>query len=94
MSLPSSQNSAIVLLRGNVLINGSSAMNRQGQIAILSPSGETVLLQAKEESLLVALSGKPLNEPVASYGPFVMNTESELQQAFQDYRAGLMGHVR
>lgn len=93
LRLPSSQNSAIVLLRGDVLVNGSSALKGEAQIALLSPSGESVLLEAKAESLLLVLSGEPLKEPVASYGPFVMNTESELKQAFDDYRAGRMGHL-
>jgi hypothetical protein len=94
LNLPAGQNSAIVLLRGDVVVNGSSALKGEAQIATLSPSGDTVLLEAKAESLLLILSGEPLNEPVASYGPFVMNTEAELRQAFADYRAGRMGHVR
>ena len=93
LRLKAGQNSAVVLLRGDVLVNGSSALKGEAQIALLSPSGESVLLEAKAESLLLVLSGEPLNEPVAGYGPFVMNTESELRQAFEDYRAGRMGHV-
>jgi redox-sensitive bicupin YhaK (pirin superfamily) len=91
LTLPA--NSAIVLLRGDAVVNGSSALKGEAQIAPLSPSGESVSLEAKAESLLLALSGEPINEPVASYGPFVMNTETELRQAFEDYRAGRMGHV-
>ncbi len=86
-------NSAIVLLRGEVAVNGSSLLKGEVQIAPLSVSGESVLLEAKTESLLLVLSGEPLKEPVASYGPFVMNTEAELRQAFADYRAGRMGHI-
>lgn len=93
LKLKAGQNSAIVLLRGDVAVNGSSELKGEARIAPLSSSGESVLLEAKAESLLLVLSGEPLDEPVASYGPFVMNTESELKQAFEDYRAGRMGHV-
>jgi|SRR5438105_1998013 len=93
LSLPAGQNSAIVLLRGNVVVNGASALRGEAQIAPLSSLGESIELAAKEPSLLLVLSGEPINEPVASYGPFVMNTEAELRQAFEDYRAGRMGHV-
>lgn len=94
LTLKAGQNSAIVLLRGDVVINGSSSLRGEARIAPLSLSGESVLLEANAESLLLILSGESLNEPVASYGPFVMNTESELKQAFADYRAGRMGRVR
>lgn len=93
LSLPSDHNAAMVLLRGDVIVNGSSALKGEAQIAPLGPSGESVELEAKAQSLLLVLSGEPINEPVASYGPFVMNTEAELRQAFEDYRAGRMGHV-
>jgi redox-sensitive bicupin YhaK (pirin superfamily) len=52
-----------------------------------------VLLDAKTQSLVLVLSGEPIHEPVASYGPFVMNTDAELRQAVEDYRAGKMGRV-
>lgn len=93
LRLPVEQNSVIVLLRGEILVNGSATMRGEAQIARLSPSGETVQLQAKSQSLVLVLSGEPIHEPVASYGPFVMNTEAELRQAVEDYRAGKMGRV-
>jgi redox-sensitive bicupin YhaK (pirin superfamily) len=91
--LPVGHNSAIVLLRGEVVVNASGALKGAAQIAPLSASGETVVLEAKAESLVLVLSGEPIQEPVASYGPFVMNTQAELRQAFEDYRAGKMGRV-
>lgn len=94
LNLPNGQNSALVLLRGDIVVNGAVNVKGEAQIATLSPSGESVLLEAKTESLILALSGEPLNEPVASYGPFVMNTEAELRQAFEDYRAGRMGRLQ
>jgi redox-sensitive bicupin YhaK (pirin superfamily) len=93
LSLPVGHNSAIVLLRGEVVVNGSSTLKGIAQVAPLSASGETVLLEAKAQSLVLILSGEPINEPVASYGPFVMNSQAELRQAAKDYRAGRMGRV-
>jgi quercetin 2,3-dioxygenase len=93
LSLPEGHNSATVLLRGSVLVNGS-AIDAEAQWALLSPGGESVQVEAKEDSILLVLSGEPIGEPVASYGPFVMNTQAELRQAVEDYRAGRMGHLR
>ena len=93
LSLPIGQNSAIVLLRGEVVVNGSATLKGSAQIAPLSASGETVLLEAKEDSLVLILSGEPINEPVASYGPFAMNTQAEIRQAVEDFQAGKMGRL-
>jgi len=68
LSLPVGHNSAIVLLRGEVVVNGSSTLKGIAQVAPLSTSGEIVLLEAKAQSLVLVLSGEPINEPVASYG--------------------------
>ncbi|MGH9631291.1 MAG: pirin family protein [Bryobacteraceae bacterium] len=92
LNLPAGHNAAVVLLRGDVLVNGA-AITGEAQVAALSRTGEGVQLQAKAQSLILVLSGEPINEPVASYGPFVMNTETEIRQAFEDYKAGRMGHV-
>jgi redox-sensitive bicupin YhaK (pirin superfamily) len=51
------------------------------------------LIEAKEDTNLLILSGEPINEPVFSYGPFVMNTRDEIMQAVQDYNDGKMGHL-
>ncbi len=93
LRLPIGHNSAIVLLRGEIVVNGSATLKGAAQVALLSTSGENLLLEAKQQSLVLVLSGEPINEPVASYGPFVMNTQAELRQAFEDYRAGKMGRV-
>ena len=49
--------------------------------------------EALQDSALLLLNGLPLNEPIVGYGPFVMNSESEIRQAMNDYRAGRMGHL-
>lgn len=65
----------------------------EARIATLSQSGSGVVVEAKEDSTLLVLSGEPIQEPVASYGPFVMNTREELVQAVEDYKAGKMGQL-
>jgi redox-sensitive bicupin YhaK (pirin superfamily) len=92
-ALPEGQSMALVLLRGAVTVNGGSVLRGEAQIAVLGREGATVAIQGEEESLVLLLGGEPINEPVASYGPFVMNTQDELRQAVADYRAGRMGRL-
>jgi hypothetical protein len=91
--LPAGQNAALVLLKGDASVNSSHPFKGEAQIALLGAAGERVSLDAKQDTVLLVLSGEPINEPVASYGPFVMNTQQELRQAVEDYRTGKMGHL-
>jgi redox-sensitive bicupin YhaK (pirin superfamily) len=63
------------------------------EMAVMEREGDTLQLQATEDCKLLLLSGQPLHEPVVGYGPFVMNTEQEIHQAFADFRAGKMGAI-
>lgn len=65
---------------------------RDGQLAILG-AGDAVRLSASTKARLLLLAGVPLKEPVARYGPFVMNTELELVQAVRDFQSGRMGEI-
>lgn len=93
LELPEGQNSAVVLLRGSIALNADAAVTGEAKLAILNHEGRSVEIAAQSESLVLVLSGEPIDEPVASYGPFVMNTQAELYQAVEDYRAGKMGHL-
>ena len=92
--LPEGHNAAVVLRKGDVVLDGTHSLKREARIATLSETGSGVVIEAKEDSTLLVLSGEPIREPVASYGPFVMNTREELMQAVEDYKAGKMGQLQ
>jgi redox-sensitive bicupin YhaK (pirin superfamily) len=94
LPVPEGHNTAIVLLKGDVSINGDSGqLSGEARIATLGQEGDTVTLKATADSHLLLLSGEPINEPVASYGPFVMNTREEIMQAVQDFQSGAFGQL-
>ena len=76
---------AVELAEGEVL--------HEGELAGYDVDGDHITLRPLEESRILLLGGEPIDEPVASYGPFVMNTEEEIRQAIADYRAGKMGRL-
>jgi quercetin 2,3-dioxygenase len=91
--LPDGHNAAVVLRKGDVLLNGMDHLSGEALIAPLTEEGDSVTLEAKADTQLLILSGEPILEPVESYGPFVMNTREEIHQAVEDYRAGRMGRL-
>ena len=92
LTLPEGFNSSLFVLHGQVVVNGAQAV-QEVEIALFGPRGERVLLEAQQDATVLVLSGEPIAEPIARYGPFVMNTKAELMQAVQDYQAGKMGHL-
>ena len=92
LPLPAGHAAAIVLLRGDLAI-AASPLEGEACMAVLAPDGDSVSLTANADSSLLILSGTPIDEPVASYGPFVMNSEAEIRQAIEDYRRGRMGRL-
>ena len=94
--MPAEQNGLIYVFKGAALIGSERREVREGQAALLE-SGDSVEIAvdagASGEAQLLLLSGKPLNEPVARYGPFVMNTPEQIEQAFRDYQGGRFGVI-
>lgn len=91
-SLPANFNSAILVVDGSIVVNGTQDVPENNYLQFKNEGGE-IHIKAKSKSILLLLSGEPLNEPYVSYGPFVMNTEDEIRQAIEDYNAGKFGFL-
>ncbi len=92
LTLPDGQNTSVFVLQGRAAVNGSRQAG-EAELILCKRNGSQVVIEAGEDSLLLVMSGDPIEEPIARYGPFVMNTKAELIEAVQDYQAGKMGHL-
>jgi redox-sensitive bicupin YhaK (pirin superfamily) len=92
LSLPEGDNTAIVIMEGNLMINDEQQA-RTGQMVVLGRSGTGVKVESNNEAHMLVLSGEPIAEPISAYGPFVMNTKQEILEAIEDYNAGKFGRL-
>jgi redox-sensitive bicupin YhaK (pirin superfamily) len=89
-AIPQTHNTFIYLLDGTVQVNGNESVLAYHAV-VFNNNGEGFELEALEDTRLLIGSGEQLNEPVVSHGPFVMNTQTEIMEAFRDYQLGKMG---
>lgn len=92
LPLTDGHTAAFLLIEGTVLIQELRTAN-EGDLAIFEREGHHVTLRAETECRLLLMAGEPIDEPIVGYGPFVMNTRQEIEQAFQDYQLGRMGDL-
>jgi len=86
-TVPADHNAFVYLVEGSALIGPESVRVRAGQIAVLG-AGDSFEARASEPGRFLLLAGRPIGEPVARYGPFVMNTKEEIETAITDYQSG------
>jgi redox-sensitive bicupin YhaK (pirin superfamily) len=92
VALPAGHTVALAILSGTVIINDAERVAADNLVVFTRDDGE-VLLDAEVDSRVLILSGQPLNEPIVGYGPFVMNTNEEIQQAITDLHRGDFGQI-
>ncbi|MEN9475899.1 MAG: Quercetin 2,3-dioxygenase [Pseudomonadota bacterium] len=90
-ALPASHNAFVYVYRGAVSLGGQAVPVQRMAILANEPGADGVRIEASEDARVLLIAGQPLGEPIAQYGPFVMNTEAEIYQAIQDFRSGKLG---
>ncbi len=92
ISLPAGFNTGMLIAAGSVMINGSDEAATDSFV-VFNNDGSEISIEANDDALCLLLSGEPLNEPIASYGPFVMNSQDEIRQAMRDFGSGQFGEL-
>jgi redox-sensitive bicupin YhaK (pirin superfamily) len=88
--IPATHNAFIYLLDGKITVDGFGLVDKLNAI-VFKKDGDGITLEALEDTRALLMTGKPLDEKVASYGPFVMNNQTEIMEAMRDYQIGKMG---
>ncbi len=89
LHFPSHYNTGLLVIKGSAHINGTSASTNH--FVLLSNDGEDINISASEESTILILAGEPIQETLVAYGPFLMNTWEEIEQAISDFNLGKFG---
>ena len=94
VDIPETHQSLVYLLDGEAIINGAEILKKGAiQMLTFNKEGKTIDIETKKESNLLVLSGEPINEKIAQYGPYVMNTQTEIMEAMRDFQKGKMGYL-
>ena len=92
LNFPAEYTAAILAIEGSATLNGEKKLPTDN-LAVFATDGEDITVRAEEDSVLLFMAGQPLNEPIAQYGPFLMNTNTEIAQAIDDFQQGKFGYL-
>jgi redox-sensitive bicupin YhaK (pirin superfamily) len=94
LKIPKSHQSLLYLIKGEAKINASETLEmNENQMLWFEQDGDGIVINGKEESKLLFLSGAPINEEIKSWGPYVMNSQTEIMEALRDYQQGKFGFL-
>jgi len=91
-SFPAHYNTSLLVIEGRIKVNDNQTAAAD-HFVLFKNEGEDFTVEALDNSIVLILSGEPIKEPIASHGPFVMNTKEEIMQAFEDYNNGAFGEL-
>lgn len=91
LPIPETHNSALLFINGTGEVNGRAV--KEHDFVLFDHQGEEINIKATSQAVILLMSGEPIDEPIASYGPFVMNTQQEIIAAIDDFNAGKFGHL-
>jgi redox-sensitive bicupin YhaK (pirin superfamily) len=92
LNFPENYTTGILMIEGQAKMNDTETVPADNFV-LFKNDGEEIFIEAEEDSVLLVMSGEPLNEPIASYGPFLMNTQEEIVQAVEDFQSGQFGYL-
>ena len=92
LSFNENNNTGLLIIKGNVIINNKERAPTN-HFVLFENKGKEFTIKAEDEAEILILSGEPIDEPIASYGPFVMNTNDEIRQTIDDFNSGKFGYL-
>lgn len=91
-TFPANYNTILLVVEGNIIVNNTDNVPTDN-LVLMANDGVHFQIEATTDALVLVLSGEPINEPIAARGPFVMNTEGELKEAYLEFREGKFGEL-
>ncbi|WP_316840754.1 pirin family protein [Pedobacter gandavensis] len=91
-NFPVDFNTAFMVIEGEIKVNNTD-IAKADQLVHFKNEGTTIIVEGLQNSVVLVLSGAPINEPIAQYGPFLMNRPEEIQEAIADYNQGKFGYL-
>lgn len=90
--IPENYNVGVLIVEGSAIYDGTTSI-AENHFMLLNNNGSMIKFETKSNCTILFMAGQPLHEPIAAYGPFLMNTEEEIRQAFEDFRNGKFGYL-